>query len=261
MPSQRNKTKIVLLGGLGLIGKTLASGLSNKYDVLIADVEEDAPELEHPYLHIDVSCLSQLMERLPQHTEVIVNLTALAEMESVVGTAQFTAMENVYVTGSYNVFLAAQNLNIPKVVYASTNHVSGFYEENGRSILGREISVNDYPLANNVYGAMKLCGEQFGRLLSSRSNLSVICLRIGTVVDDEYSFLLRNDRGRRTILSKTDLVDIFDKSIASDVHFGLYFAVSDNPEKPWSIQEAISELGYSPRKNSEVILNLGRQQT
>src|SRR6266481_8176830 len=107
MPNQRNKTKIVLLGGLGLIGKTLASGLSNKYDVLIADVEEDAPELEHPYLHIDVSCLSQLMERLPQHTEVIVNLTALAEMESVVGAAQFTAMENVYVTGSYNVFLAA----------------------------------------------------------------------------------------------------------------------------------------------------------
>ncbi len=250
--------KILLLGGLGVVGSILAPALSTKYEVLVSDIKDRPPDLKHQYLQINISHFSELIDRVPKRVGVIVNLTALPAKESIVSEAEFTTMTDVYITGSYNVFLAAARLGIGKVVFASTNHVSGSYENNRHSTLGRKIEIDDYPLPDSVYGAMKLCAEQFGRLFSTHFGMSVICLRVGTVVANEYEFLLGNERARRTILSGVDTVNIFTKAIESSVKYGVYYAVSENPGVPWSVQEAIDELGYTPRMNSETILKAGR---
>jgi nucleoside-diphosphate-sugar epimerase len=250
--------KLLLLGGLGVVGSILAPALSNKYEVLISDMKDEPPNLKYRYLQIDISNFLQLIDRVPGDIDVIVNLAALPEKECIVRGEDFTLMTDVYITGSYNVFLAAVRLRIGKVIFASTNHVSGSYEEHGRSTLGREIEIHDYPLPDSVYGAMKLCAEQFGRLFSAHFDMSVICLRLGTVVANEYDFLLVNDRARRTILSSIDAGDLFTKAVESKVKYGVYQAVSDNPGKPWSLQEATEELGYTSRMNSDAILRLGR---
>ncbi len=247
--------KVLLLGGLGVIGRILEKGLADRYKLVLADRKSNNEVRADNYMQIDVTNFAQLMQRIPDDIDVIVNLTGLPEQNDIVSERDINLMTNLYIVGTYNIFLAAAYRRIPKVIYASTNHVTESYEVNGSSILGREIRPSDYPDTNSVYGAMKLCGEQFGHIFSRKHSLSVICLRIGTVRLDELDFLQEGQRATHTILSKLDTVGIFTSAIESDVEYGIYYAVSDNPGRPWSIKEAVAELSYRPRMNSEMIIN------
>jgi len=139
-------------------------------------------------------------------------LQALAEQSRIVGADVIGTMTDLYLRGSYNVFLAAVELGIPKVIFVSSNHVTDFYEKDGKSTLGREILVSDYPYSTSTYGVLKLAGEGLGYVFSINRNLSVICLRIGTVRLDEKRALQEHPRFRRTLLSKVDVVDLFRAS-------------------------------------------------
>src|SRR6266852_183757 len=148
--------KLLLLGGLGVAGSILAPALSDKYEVVISDIKHPPPRSQYEYFQIDVSNFRQLIDRVPRNIDVIVNLTALPEKRPIVSDEDFGLMTDVYLTGSYNVFLAAARLQMRKVIFASSNHASGVHEKNGHSLLRREIKVNDCALPDSVYGAMKL---------------------------------------------------------------------------------------------------------
>jgi NAD+ dependent glucose-6-phosphate dehydrogenase len=248
------KKNILLLGGLGTIGKILTRGLSsNKYNLIISDKYENRNKLKN-YLKIDVTHYDELIKKIPKNIDVIINLIALPDKDEIVNNKTMNDMVNLYIKGVYNVFLAAMNLRVNKVIYASSNHVTDYNEKDGKSLLGRKIKTTDYPHSKSLYGCLKLCGESIGFAFHVNCNLSVICLRIGTVRSQEYPELLKNERYNRTILSKYDTIELFDKSISSDIEFGIYYGVSDNPNRPWSIKNAIDELGYMPMYNSLDIL-------
>lgn len=248
------KKRIVIIGGAGVIGNIIIPPLSLKYEIVIFDITERQSGNNHEYRQVDISNYQQLRKNIPKNTDVLINLVALPEKPTLVDSAELKSMVNVYVIGSYNAFLAASQLNIKKVIFASSNHVTGYYEKDGKSILGKSITTSDYPMVDNVYGAMKLFAEQSGHLFSERYGMSVICLRIATVVEDEIGFLLSNERPRRTILSHVDTVNIFTSAIEADIKYGVYYAVSDNPENPWDIEKTIEELGDFAQINSEQLL-------
>ena len=50
----------------------------------------------------------------------------------------------------------------------------------------------------------------------------------------------------KTWLSHRDLVQLVNKSLGSNVMFGIYFGVSANMSVFWDISNARSELGYEP---------------
>lgn len=76
---------------------------------------------------------------------------------------------------------------MPKVVFASSNHVTDVYEKGGDSLLGRQINTNDYPQSKSLYGLLKLASENLGYLFSHQldAKVSVINLRIGTAAENE----------------------------------------------------------------------------
>ncbi len=248
------KKRIVLVGGLGTIGRILQEGLSDDYELIILDISEPSKKNKN-VIRCDVARIDQLMSAIPENVYALVNLTQVEDQSPVSDEKGVRLCSDVYVVGAYNVLLAAARKGIKKVVFASTNHVTGSYEAGGLSSLGREIRADDYPLPDSVYGAMKLCGELFGYIFSREKNISVTCLRIGTVVEDEVSFLRSDDRAHRTILSKTDTVDIFKKAIETKIKYGVYYGVSDNPGKPWNISDTVDRLGFCPRINSESLLD------
>lgn len=252
-----NKKRIVIIGGCGVIGKIITPILSKKYEITIFDLPEILPKNDFEYSQVDVSNYKQLIENMPLHTDALINLVALPEKPALADSVEFVSMVNAYVVGSYNVLLAASQLKIKKVVLASTNHVTGFYEKDGKSILKRCITTFDYPMVDSVYGAMKLFAEQTGRLFSEQYGISVICLRIGTVVSDQIGFLLSNERSRRTLLSHADTVNIFGLAIETNKKYGVYNAVSNNPENPWDITKTIEDLGDFTELNTEELMKRG----
>lgn len=248
------RKKIALIGGSGTIGRILEKGLRQTYELLILDISEPKDTDKKNYRKADVVNIDQLLATIPDDTYAIVNLSALPQQPSILDEKSIRHCSDVYVIGAYNVLLVAERKKIGKVLLASSNHVTGDYENNGISSLGREIRISDYPLPDSAYGAMKLCAELFGYTFCRERNISVICLRIGTVIEDELAHLRSSVRSRRTILSKIDTVEIFKRAIESNKKYGVYYAVSDNPGKPWDLSNAVSELGFCSQINSSALL-------
>ena len=176
-----NKKNILIFGGLGIIGKILSHGFSsNKYNLIISDKIPEIEQQNNNYIKIDVTNYDELIERIPKNIDVIINLIALPEQDNIVDTKTMNEMVDLYIKGVYNVFFASVKLGIKRVIFASSNHVTDYYEKDGKSLLDKKITTDDYPLSKSLYGCLKLCGESIGFGFHVNSNLSVICLRIGT---------------------------------------------------------------------------------
>jgi nucleoside-diphosphate-sugar epimerase len=243
-----------LLGGLGRVGRILAAGLADRFEPVIVDLAAPPLDLELPYVQADITEFERLGELLPPDAGALINLTALPDTPALPSAEELAGLARLYVVGAYNVYRVALDRGIRRVVYASTNHVSGRLERGGYTRLGRAIDERDPPAPDTAYAALKGCAEQLGRLFAEAGDLSVICLRLGSVATDEVERVRTDRRLRATLLSQVDLIGIFAAALTAKVDYGIYYAVSDNPGRPWSIRAAIRELGYRPRCNSRDLL-------
>lgn len=243
--------KLTIIGGCGVIGRLLSKELSTDYDVTIID---QSSCVEHVIV-ADATNERELFQAIPQDTDVMIHLLNIDMTHDVMNAEEFAKMSDVFWKGTYEMFRSAARLGIPKVIFASSNHVTDRYEKDGCSLLGRDITTEDVPATKNVYGILKFASEQLGRLFHDLTGMSVINLRIGTVVTDEMKELHKKKRAKRTLLSHEDLFAIMKAAIETDVGFGTYYAVSENEKKPWSTSNAKQELGYRPDVNATDILD------
>lgn len=247
--------KVLILGGLGVIGRLLSERLDRRYDITIADIKapwHSASDLHCATRRVDVSDLVQVRANIEAGTDTIIDLVAMPRVSPIVDASTFALMTDTYSIGFYNVLLSATECGVRRVIVASSNHVTGMSES--ASVPTEAIDVRTYPEPDSVYGVLKLAQEGLARLFAAAGKLSVVSLRIGTVVEDEVATLQANHRARRTLLSRVDCAHLFECAIEADIMYGIYYGVSDNPGRPWSIKEAQVELGYRPQVNSSSIL-------
>ncbi|MCM2990886.1 NAD(P)-dependent oxidoreductase [Bacillus safensis] len=242
--------KITIIGGCGVIGRLLTKALSTEYSVTIIDLTSCVEGV----ILADAANEQNVYEAIPRDTDVILHLLNMDMTHDVMDHEEFAKMTDIFWRSTYYMFRSAARIGIRKVIFASSNHVTDRYEKNGRSKLGRQITTDDVPAAKNVYGILKFASEQLGRLFHDQTGMSVINLRIGTVVTDEMKALHKKQRIKRTLLSHEDLAGMIKTAIKSDIPFGTYYAVSENEEKPWSTEKTKQELGYEPDVNTTEIL-------
>lgn len=243
------KKHIILIGGSGIIGTTLAEELETRYRITVMDITKP-PAARCAFIQVDATDYDQLLSKLPEGADAVINLlkiNAKDEME------HLDRMIEVYLKATIHLLNAAVERNIPKVVFASSNHVTDAYEIEGRSTFGRPIHTQDYPYSMSLYGILKLASENAGYMISAKKGLSVINIRIGSVPQDELQAVEHNKRIRHTLLTRADVAALFQAAIEADVQFGTYYGVSDNPGKPWDTDNTQNELGFVSLSNSEDI--------
>ncbi|MGN8646050.1 NAD-dependent epimerase/dehydratase family protein [Gracilibacillus sp. HCP3S3_G5_1] len=246
--------KITIIGGSGTVGDILFKRLQHNYDVLILDKNIQNNTATHRY--VDATDFQQLASKIPADTDVIINLLRISTTHAIEQAEMFDQMTDVFFKATYYLMLIANKNRIPRIIFASSNHVTDYYEDNGHSKLGREITTKDYPYSKGLYGVLKLASEQAGFIFTLHTDLSVINIRIGSVPDeDETDALRKHDRLWRTLLSRDDLVKLFSAAIEAKVKFGTYYGVSNNINKPWDLSNTIDDLGYSPKKNTDQIMD------
>jgi uronate dehydrogenase len=140
------------------------------------------------------------------------------------------------IIGCYNLFEAARQAGVRRVVFASSNHAVGFYPRKRK--IGTDVTVRP----DSRYGVSKAFGEALGALYSDKHGMSVTCLRIGNVGARPL------DVRRLSIwISPEDIVQLISIGLNHpDIRFEILYGASNNEAAWWDNSRAQS-LGYRPK--------------
>ncbi len=150
----------------------------------------------------------------------------------------------------YRTFEAARQVGVKKIIYASTNHVSGW-----REVLKEpQITPEQLVRPDSLYAVGKVFGEALGQFFVDRYDMSIICLRIGCFQTEPKPYNL-NEHLLAAWCSPKDLAQLVRRSLDHDnLEFQIFYAISDNTRRYWDISNAQTLLGYNPQDNSENLL-------
>lgn len=234
--------RILLTGAAGNIGKSLYQHLKNCYDFRCLDIKP-VPEAEEA-IAADITDFNAVRSAMHE-IDAIIHLAANPNINQ--------PWEDVYtssIAGTYNVFEAARQAGVTKIIYASTNHVSGWREIEGEKRIGPDLPVRP----DSLYGVGKAFGEALGRFFVDQYKLSVICLRIGSFVHKPKHLTL-GDRLLQTWCSPRDLAQLVQRSIdCENLGFQIFYGVSANTNRFWDISNAQELIGYKPEDNAQLLL-------
>ncbi len=234
--------KVLITGAAGRIGQVLREGLKARYDLRLLyhnTVLPGAPGEE--------VCVGSITD-LDRMVEAVNGVDAVVHMAgNPSGASSFEEVLETNIRGTYNIYEAARRTGVNRVVFASTNHVIGYYEQDG------VYTTPEMPARpDSYYGVSKAFGEDLGRYYVDAFGLSVICLRIGSFQPAEAVINRGGDRILSSWLSHRDTVQLVWRSIeAESVGFGVYFGISNNTRAYWDLQNAREELGYEPEDDAE----------
>lgn len=175
-------TKVVVTGGSGKAGRAVVAELNERgYQTLNVDLT--IPPASWGWaLGADLTDLGQTFEAL-SGAEAVVHLAAIPAPE--MRPEQETFRNNVLST--YNVFSAAADLGLAKVVWASSETVLGLPFENELPDYA-PIDEQQTPYPESSYALSKLLGEQMAAQFNRRFGLPFAGLRISNIMEpDEYS--------------------------------------------------------------------------
>jgi nucleoside-diphosphate-sugar epimerase len=245
--------RVLITGVTGLIGGVILADLRRDHEVtgLARRPMEGTPHFE-----ADISDYEAMLPAF-EGQDVVVHLTASAS----VATPWESALKN-NIVGTRNVYQACVDSGVRRVVFASSNHITGLYENDPPY---SHITKGEYDMVDagaiphithespirpdNHYGVSKAYGEALGMFHSEEHGLSVSCLRIGSLrpIDNPFGGV----RFYATWQSHTDLAQQVRKSLERDIGFGVFYGVSDNKWRFWDIDHARDIIGYRPLDNAE----------
>ena len=232
---------LAITGGAGRISTALRPRLREDYRLRLLDVREPVTTLaaDEEFQRIDVAGLPAV-EAAFDGVDAVLHLAAQPST-----SATWTAVLKDNVDATHSVFEAARRRGIAKVVFASTNHVVGFYNLERAWPIDTRVPIRP----DSLYGVSKACGEALARYYADAFDMSIICLRIGWFTTRQPSMPALNPLW----ISARDLTQIVLLSIQSSRRFGIYNATSNNAQAHWDLQSAREELGYAPEDDVSTI--------
>ena len=243
--------KILITGIHGLIGGILHNALGGNHNVAGLDLEGPFSE---QVVQADISMDRQVAEAVQKFSplDAILHLAGNPRVN-----ASWEEVLGANIVGTRNVFEAAREFQVPRVIFASSNHVTGAHDgiqpelNSDLEMVPDKIYPSQPVRPDSEYGLSKACGEVIARYYYDRWSVRAICLRIGAVLRDDDP--TGNPQNRLLWLSHRDLIQLVEKSLIADVGFGIYYGISDNKGAVWDIANARQELGYDPLDDSSTL--------
>jgi uronate dehydrogenase len=144
------------------------------------------------------------------------------------------------VMGVVHLYEAARKQGVKRIVFASSNHVTGFYRQD------EVITARDPVRPDGFYGLSKAWGENVSRFYFDRYGIESACLRIGSSFPEP-----RDRRMLATWLSYDDLERLVSACLTTPVlGHAIVYGVSDNTNVWWDNTSA-RHIGFRPQDSSE----------
>jgi uronate dehydrogenase len=232
--------RVLLTGAGGKIGTALRNRLVGKVDFRCLDITPIADAAD--FVQADVMDFSSLLQAM-DGMDAVIHLAGHPGFEQ--------GWESVYrsgIGGTYNVFEAARQAGVQHVIYTSSTAVLGWRELEQGKIISPEMPI--YPL--NLYGIGKATGEMLARYFSEEFGLSITCLRTGSFFDQPNYIPDPDSSALKAWISPDDFAQLISKILDQQPDgFRIYYAVSNNTHRHWSIENAAKDLNYTPSRNAE----------
>ena len=228
--------RLLLTGAAGGLGQALRSRLKANCRVLrLSDLAElgeagDGEELVAADL-ADADAVKTMVK----------DVNAIVHLGGVSVEGPFGPILQANILGLYNLYEAARIHGVSRIVFASSNHVTGYYRQ------GETIDAAAPPRPDGLYGVSKAFGEDLSRFYFDRYGIETACVRIGS------SFAEPKDRRMlATWLSHDDLHRLITACLTTPVlGHSIIFGMSDNAVTWWDNRLA-RHIGYQPQDSSDV---------
>ena len=234
-PSPLRFRRLLLTGAAGGLGRVLRPRLKSRCDVLrvsdIADLGVAAAGEE--LKRVDLADRAAVFALL-HDVDAVVHLGGLSTEHA------FDPIVATNIVGTYNVYEAARRHGVKRIVFASSNHVIGFYRQD--EVLDTRVPMRP----DGHYGLSKAFGENLAQLYWDRYGLETVSLRIGSSFPEP-----KDRRMLATWLSYDDLERLVVAALTAPVvgHTVMY-GMSDNAVAWWDNSSA-RHVGYRPQDSSE----------
>ena len=245
--------KILITGMSGLIGGLLKEHLLDEGGYELEALNRSYVEGVENH-QADISDLDAIKSAF-EDQDVVVHLAAY------LGSQGWQWQHENNVLGTYNVFEAARLAGVKRVVFASSGStIRGFerikpYKDIADGNYGEvpkqvPMITRDQIRPEAIYGVTKVWGEALGRHFSDVYDMSVICVRIGSVRKEDRPLSVRENA---IYLGHSDICQILRLCIEADrsINYDVFFAVSDNKWNYRDISHAREMLGYIPKDSAD----------
>lgn len=228
--------KLLLTGAAGGLGRALRERLKANCKVLRlsdrADVGAAGPAEEVVLADLaDAAAVDAMV----QGVQAIVHLGGV----SVEGP--FGPILQANILGVYNLYEAARKHGVKRVVFASSNHVTGYYRQS------ETIDAGAPPRPDGLYGVSKAFGEDLSRFYFDRHGIETACVRIGSSFPEP-----KDRRMLATWLSFDDLHRLITACLTTPVlGHSIVFGMSDNAVTWWDNSRA-RHIGFTPKDSSDI---------
>ena len=224
---------VVVTGAAGRVGQLTLDALSDSCRLRLVDLDwsGSAPGIAGERVTADLRS-PDACAKVVASADTVVHLAAQPSPEIEIREA----IEDVAMPTA-NLATAAGAAGVRRIVFASSIHSMGLYYRD-----------RSYPIRGDwaprpccEYGAAKVLSENLLRLLTERTAVSVVCLRLGLT-----GHLPAAPRQPEHWLGSTDFGQLLRAAISAEMRYGAYFGVSAAATRCWEMSDAAAELGFVP---------------
>jgi uronate dehydrogenase len=227
--------RLLLTGAAGGLGKELRPRLKAYCDVLrLSDLAAMPPAAAGEEVVV-----AALQDAAAVH-ELVRGVQAIVHLGGVSVEGPFEPILQANIVGTWNLYEAARKHGVKRIVFASSNHVTGFYRQD-------EVIDARMPMRpDGHYGLSKAFGENLAQFYFDRYGIETVSLRIGS------SFPAPVDRRMlATWMSYDDLERLVVAALGAPVvGHSVIYGMSDNTTTWWDNTPA-RHIGYRPQDSSE----------
>ncbi|MBP1843225.1 uronate dehydrogenase [Rhizobium petrolearium] len=234
--------RIAMTGGAGHIASQLRTFLCPDVEHLRL-IDLKAPESlasNESFFEADLSDADALRRALE-------GMDGIIHLGGIPREGEIDDVLRVNVLGTYNLYEAARANGVGRMVFASSNHATGFYPRS------QTISPLDIPRPDSRYGLSKCWGELMAGLYYDTAGIRTLSIRIGNA-----GVYPNSERSAAIWISARDLwqlvkIGLTHPDIAAAVVYGM-----SRTDANWWRDELAERLGYRPEDNARDHLRIER---
>ena len=229
--------RLLLTGAAGGLGEVLRESLRPYANILrVSDIAAMSPTRG---AHEEVQ-LCDLADKAAVH-QLVEGVDAILHFGGVSVERSFEEILGANICGVFHIYEAARRHGVKRVIFASSNHVIGFYKQD------ESIDANAPRRPDSYYGLSKSYGEDMASFYFDRYGIETVSIRIGSSFPEPH-----NRRMMSTWLSYRDLTQLLERALYTpNVGHTVVYGMSDN-QNVWWDNHLATRLGYQPQDSSAV---------